>query len=148
MPTAVLRSSVVWALLALTAPMVLALLLTGCAGQSTPAPAPVVVANVNSKMDIPGGLVQAIHLDMQEGQRIEGTVTVRAVSRADSGLLDVTFLAKDPSGQVTMNAGKVTGTESFAFVAAKTGRYDLVLDNSHSLLTPKAVNIVAQVWSK
>jgi hypothetical protein len=148
MSTAVLRCGVTVALLALTASMILALLTTGCGGQPTPTPAPVVVANVNSRVDVSGGLVQAIHLEMQEGQRIEGTVTVRAVSRADSSKLDVNFLVKDPSGQVTMDVVRVSGVQGFAFVAAKTGRYSLVLDNSHSLVTPKAVDIVAQVWSR
>jgi len=117
--------------------LIFALLIAGCGGQKAPTPAPVVVANINSKVDIPGGLVNSFKLEVKEGQRVEGTLTVRAVDRTDNARLEVSVLVKDPSGQVALNAGKVTGSQRFAFVAAATGTYDMVLDNSISLVTPR-----------
>jgi hypothetical protein len=141
MPPVVLRSA---ATLALT----LALLITGCGGQPTPTPAPVVVSNIHSRVNMPAGYVQTIHLDLQAGQRVEGTLTVRSTYSVDIPNVTVSFLAEDPSGRVAVNASRVNGVQAFSLVAADTGRYNLVLDNSHSLIIPAAVEIVAEVWSR
>ncbi len=141
MPTVVLRPAA-----ALT--LIIALLVTGCGGQPTPTPAPVVVSNINSRVIIPAGYVLPLHLDLQAGQRVEGTLTVRSTYSVDVPSVAVSFLAEDPSGRVAVNASRVNEVQVFSLVAITTGRYKLVLDNSHSLIIPAEVEVVAQVWSR
>ena len=128
--------------------LILALLITGCGGQPTPAAGPVVVSNINSRVTIPAGFVQTVFLHMQAGQRAEGTITVRSTYSVDIPDVSVSFLAEDPSGRVAVNASRVNGVQVFSLIAGTTGRYNLVLDNSHSLIIPAEVDVVAQVWSR
>ncbi|MSQ07222.1 MAG: hypothetical protein EXR54_06520 [Dehalococcoidia bacterium] len=62
--------------------------------------------------------------------------------------MSVRFLAEDPSGRVAVNASPIDGVQVFSLIAGTTGRYNLVLYNSNSLLTPAEVDVIAQVWSR
>lgn len=97
---------------------------------------------------IPSGYVQTIFLHMQAGQRAEGTLTILSRYSLDAPDVSVRFLAEDPSGRVAVNASPIDGVQVFSLIAGTTGRYNLVLYNSNSLLTPAEVDVIAQVWSR
>ena len=78
-----------------------------------------------------------------QGQRVEGNLTVRG--GAD---LDVGFSVADIFGNLILDAGRVSGIKAFAFVAAGTGNYTLLFDNRHSPFASKAVDIIATVWRR
>ena len=89
------------------------------------------------------GQVQKVYVLVEAGQRVEGDIVVRGGAN-----LDVRFVAEDPFGNLVVDAGRVSGSSGFAFIAATTGRYSLVFDNSYSLLASKAVDLTATIWRK
>ena len=60
--------------------------------------------------------------------------------------MEVRFVVEDPSGNLVVDAGRVSDSKRFAFVASTTGQYSLVFDNSPFLFASKAVYLTATVW--
>ena len=114
---------------------------------ATPAPRPTrtldpVIARISQTVDIGAGQAKRVQILVQLGQRVEGNLAVRG------GDLDVGFSVADPFGNLIVDAGRVSGTRAFAFVAAATGNYTLVFDNRQSLFASKAVDVIATVWRR
>ena len=123
--------------------LMLGLLLAGCGGSPSPGADPVVVSKVNSKVNIAVGSFQALRLGLEAGQRVEGAITVGG----DVGA-DVDFGVTDPLSHDVVRPDRVSGVRDFSFGAASTGSYVLMFDNGQDFVTPKVVQVVAQVWSK
>ena len=87
-------------------------------------------------MDVPGGEVRQVNVQMQAGQRMEGRFTVKGG--------DIGFAIKKPSGGYAMNDGRVPD-RAFAILALETGTYTLVFDNSYAPGTAKAVDLSVSV---
>ncbi len=115
---------------------------------ATPAPAPTrtldpVIARIRQTVDIGAGRAKRVQILVQLGQRVEGNLTVRG--GAD---MDVGFSVSDIFRNLILDAGRVSGSKAFAFVAAGTGNYTLLFDNRHSPFASKAVDIIATVWRR
>ncbi len=109
---------------------------------ATPTPAgPQVVRKIDQGVDVPARERRSVVVPVAQGQRVEGSLTVR-------GGLDVNLYVRDPFGNIITQAERVQGTRGFAFVAATGGNFDFVFDNAHEGTIPKAVDVSITVWSR
>lgn len=89
-------------------------------------------------------------LQLDLGQSVEGRVTLvegTAALCSDTDV-DVGFSVLDPVGDVALDMGRVRGSRRFDFIAASSGTFTLVFDNTYSIFTPKMVHLSYQLSVK
>lgn len=113
---------------------VVTLVLTvGCSPKPTPTPTPRPIVYSDTFTVQPGD-TRYIPLTVRELNRIAGNFSVEGGSGND-----IDFSIKDPFGNLLQQAGRVSRSQSFAFVAAAAGEYRLYFDNSFSTFSNKVV---------
>ena len=89
---------------------------------------------------VAAGAEKYVGLTLDARNRVEGSVSVEG-----GGGNDVNFYFTDPFGNNVLEAGRVSGNRSFAFIAASSGEYRLYFDNSFSIFSNKVVNYTATI---
>ena len=113
---------------------------SSCVSSTSSTPAPVTYSNT---VAIAPGYLQTIPVSVTSSNRVQGSFTVQGGSGND-----VNFSIKDPFGNQVLQAGVVSKSHSFAFVAATSGSYVLSFDNSFSMVSNKVVKYNFTVYWK
>jgi len=96
------------------------------------------VGNVTITQDynLGAGQYQVIPVDLKRGDLLESSVTVRG-----GGSLEVSVRVEDPTGKAIVSPQQEQSRD-FTVRAKGDGRHAVILDNSYSLFTGKAVTLV------
>lgn len=84
---------------------------------------------------------KTVFISASAGDRLAGSFSVQGGSGND-----VNFLIKDPSGNTVVNGGRVSNNWQFDFVCASTGSFQIVFDNSFSVISNKAINLTTTLY--
>ncbi len=106
---------------------------TACIG--TPSP----VTN-HQTFTVGPGQANAVLVSVNAGDRLTGSFSISGGSGNDIG-----FSTKDPLGNITYQAGRVSTQWQFDLVCASTGSYQLVFDNGFSIVSNKAIDLTTTV---
>jgi hypothetical protein len=110
---------------------------------STPPPTPKPPVTKQAALTVAAGESSVYFISVNAGDRLTGTFTISGGSGND-----VNFSVKDPTGNTVLTGGRVSRNWQFDFVCASTGSYQLLFDNSFSLVSNKAVNLNMTVYPK
>ena len=94
----------------------------------TPNPGPVVYSDT---VTINSGVAVTVPIPVSELNRVQGQLEIRSD--------DVAFRIIDPNRNTIVNAGRVSETHGFSFIASTRGSYQMVFDNGYSFFTNKVV---------
>ena len=136
-------SKAIWILLAMTL-----LVLSGCNNdnggfklQNPIINAPPPPTTQQQSFAVAPNQIKTVYISVNSGDRLAGSFSIQGGSGND-----VNFSIKDPSGNTVSNGGKVSGNWQFDFTCASTGSYQLVFDNSFSIVSNKAINLTTTVY--
>ena len=127
-----------------TGPILLVLLsvivysaLISCGTRATPTPRPTPTPTPITYSDtiaIGPGVIETVSIPVVELNRVQGQLQIEGGSGND-----INFRVVDPDQNVIVNAGRVSNSHGFSFIASTRGGYQIALDNSFSFFSNKVV---------